>query len=220
MSGSLSRVDLPTTPPFVLRGRLLTPLDTGGTRYERDALVEVDGAGRIGFVGGAAERPDVADRALDLRPWVLMPGMVDLHAHLPQLPNAGLGAGMELLAWLERYIFPLERAFDVPAAERIAPAAWRAFAAAGTTTAMVYGAVYEASLDATFRAAEAHGIDAGWEVLHGDPAKAIPEFVRTHPASIIAMTTRGRSAVTSALLGSVTAAALHDAGLPVFTRLP
>ena len=86
--------------------------------------------------------------------------MVDLHAHLPQLPNAGLGAGMDLLAWLERYIFPLERDFDVPTAERVAPAAWRAFAAAGTTTALVYGAVYEASLDATFRAAEAHGIRA------------------------------------------------------------
>ena len=97
---------------------------------------------------------------IDLRPWVVLPGMVDLHAHLPQLPNAGLGAGMDLLAWLERYIFPLERGFDVATAEIVAPAAWRAFAAAGTTTAMVYGAVYEASLDATFRAAEAHGIRA------------------------------------------------------------
>jgi guanine deaminase len=86
--------------------------------------------------------------------------MVDLHAHLPQLPNAGLGAGMDLLAWLERYIFPLERGFDVETADRVASAAWRAFAAAGTTTALVYGAVYEASLDATFRAAEAHGIRA------------------------------------------------------------
>jgi guanine deaminase len=86
--------------------------------------------------------------------------MVDLHAHLPQLPNAGLGAGLDLLTWLERYIFPLERGFDEARAEVVAPAAWRAFAAAGTTTALVYGAVYEASLDATFRAAEAHGIRA------------------------------------------------------------
>ena len=86
--------------------------------------------------------------------------MVDLHAHLPQLPNAGLGAGLDLLTWLERYIFPLERGFDEARADVVAPAAWRAFAAAGTTTALVYGAVYEASLDATFRAAEAHGIRA------------------------------------------------------------
>jgi len=160
MSGSLSRVELPTTPPFVLRGRLLTPLGDGGTRHERDALVEVDAAGSITYAGRAGERPDLAESAIDLRPWVLMPGMVDLHAHLPQLPNAGLGAGMDLLAWLERYIFPLELDFDAPVAERIAPAAWRAFAAAGTTTALVYGAVYEASLDVMFRAAEGHGIRA------------------------------------------------------------
>ena len=121
----------------------------------------MDADGRITYAGatdGAA--PTLTAAATDIRPWVVLPGMVDLHAHLPQLPNAGLGFGLDLLTWLERYIFPLERAFDVPTAERLAPAAWRAFAAAGTTTAMVYGAVYEASLDTTFRAAEAHGIRA------------------------------------------------------------
>ncbi|HET8746821.1 MAG TPA: universal stress protein, partial [Ramlibacter sp.] len=65
-----------------------------------------------------------------------------------------------------------------------------------------------------------HGIDAGWEVLHGDPEKAIPQFMRNYPASMLAMTTRGRSALQSALLGSVTAAALREGGVPVFTRLP
>jgi guanine deaminase len=153
-------VDLPATPPFDLRARLLTPLDEGGSRYEPDGLLSVDDGGRITFAGSASERPDAAGSAIDLRPWVVMPGMVDLHAHLPQLPNAGLGAGMDLLAWLEKYIFPLERSFDVATAEHVAPAAWRAGAAAGTTTALVYGAVYEASLDATFLAAEAHGIRA------------------------------------------------------------
>jgi nucleotide-binding universal stress UspA family protein len=65
-----------------------------------------------------------------------------------------------------------------------------------------------------------YGVDAGWEVLHGDPEKAIPGFVRSYPTSLLAMTTRGRSALQSALLGSVTAAALREAGVPVFTRLP
>jgi guanine deaminase len=154
-------VDLPLTPPFAVRARLLTPVASGGFVHEADGLVAVDAEGRITYAGatnGAAATATAA--ATDIRPWIVLPGMVDLHAHLPQLPNAGLGFGLDLLTWLERYIFPLERAFDVPTAERLAPAAWRAFAAAGTTTAMVYGAVYEASLDTTFRAAEAHGIRA------------------------------------------------------------
>jgi len=151
---------LPAHGPFALRARLLTPLDGGGTRHEPDGLLVVDAAGRITFAGAAGARPADAATALDLRPWVLLPGMVDLHAHLPQLPNAGLGAGLDLLTWLDRYIFPLERDFDEAAAEALAPVAWRSFAAAGTTTALVYGAVYEASLDATFRAAEGHGIRA------------------------------------------------------------
>ena len=152
---------LPNGPAFAIRARLLTPLDAGGTRHEPDGLVVVDDSGSIVFAGPWSEAtPERRTSAVDLRPWVAMPGLVDLHAHLPQLPNAGLGAGLDLLTWLERYIFPLERAYDEATAERLAPAAWRAFAAAGTTTALVYGAVYEASLDATFRAAEAHGIRA------------------------------------------------------------
>jgi guanine deaminase len=89
-----------------------------------------------------------------------MPGLVDLHAHLPQLPNAGLGSGLDLLTWLDRYIFPLERAYDRSVAERQAPAAFRAFAAAGTTTVLAYAALWEASTDAAFEAAEMHGIRA------------------------------------------------------------
>ncbi len=154
-------MELPVAPPFAIRARILTPLDAGGTAHSSDGLLVVDETGRIIHAGTAPEAiPATWAAAIDLRPWILLPGMVDLHAHLPQIPNAGVGAGMDLLAWLERYVFPLERGFDQPAAERLAPAAWRAFAAAGTTTALVYGAVYEASLDATFRAAETHGIRA------------------------------------------------------------
>ena len=153
-------MDLPTSPPFAIRARVLTPLDAGGTSHEPDGLVAVGPGGRITFVGPAAARPGEAGTAIDLRPWVVLPGMVDTHAHLPQLPNAGLGAGLDLLTWLERYIFPMEREFDEARASELAPAAFRAFAAAGTTTAVIYTAVYEPSTEVTFRAAEAHGIRA------------------------------------------------------------
>lgn len=154
---------LPDRPPFAVRARVLTPLAAGGFADHVDGAMSVDAAGRIDWVGAFARWPgrDGSPEPIDLRPHVLMPGMVDLHAHLPQLPNAGLGYGLDLLTWLDRYIFPLERRFDTEeGAERLAPAAFRAFAAAGTTTVLAYGAVYRASMDGAFRAAEAHGIRA------------------------------------------------------------
>src|SRR6185369_13482343 len=153
---------LPDRPPFSLRARVLTPLAAGGIEDHPDGIVEVGVDGRIAWVGRAADWPaEGRAPAIDLRPHVLLPGMVDLHAHLPQLPNAGLGAGLDLMTWLERYIFPLERRFDDAGdAARLAPVAFRTFAAAGTTTLLAYGAVYKASMDGAFRAAEAHGIRA------------------------------------------------------------
>ncbi|MBF6604879.1 MAG: amidohydrolase family protein [Chloroflexi bacterium] len=165
---------LPARPPFVLRARILSPLSRGGVRHELDGRLEVGPDGRIASVGPwsssamTSAAPSVSSSAsdrgalpvADVRPWVVLPGLVDLHAHVPQLSNAGLGFGLPLLEWLERYIFPLERAFDAPAAERLAPAAFRAFAAAGSTTVMAYGALWEPSMDVVFRAAEAHGIRA------------------------------------------------------------
>ena len=153
-------VTLPDRPPFALRARVLTPLAAGGSRYEADGRIDVDAAGQIAAVGPWTDDAPGATAAIDLRPLLVLPGMVDLHVHLPQLPNAGVGAGLDLLTWLRTYIFPLERAFDEEAAERLAPLAFRAFAAAGTTTAVMYGAVFQPSLDAAFRAAEAHGIRA------------------------------------------------------------
>ncbi|MFN8623777.1 MAG: amidohydrolase family protein [Chloroflexota bacterium] len=156
---------LPARPPFTLRARLLTPLDGGGSRFEPDAALVVDAGGRIAFAGPFAARPAPtadapAESVVDLRPLVLLPGMVDLHVHLPQVPSAGLGAGLDLLTWLERHIFPLERHYDVATASALAPAVFRAMAAAGTTTVVGYGAIWQDSLDATFAAAEAHGIRA------------------------------------------------------------
>ena len=165
---------LPIAPPFRLRARVLTPLATGGTRYLADGAVHVDPRGRISRVGEWAEAPeDPGSSALDavvdavthvpdydLRPWLILPGLVDLHTHIPQLPNAGVGAGLDLLTWLERYTFPLERRFDAAAAERLGPLAMRAFSAAGTTTVVAYASADPDATEVLLRSAEAHGIRA------------------------------------------------------------
>ena len=153
-------LDLPVRPPFVIRARLLTPLDAGGTRYESDGVIVVDAAGRIGEVGPWPARSDAGWPAFDLRPLVLLPGMVDLHVHLPQVPAAGVGAGLDLLTWLERHIFSRERVFRAPVAEQLVPAIYRAMAGSGTTTILAYGAIWADSLDTAFRAADMHGIRA------------------------------------------------------------
>lgn len=150
---------LPATGPFALRARLLSPLTDGAFLDEVDGLIEIDARGRIARVG-AWSGADVPASVKDLRPMVVMPGLVDLHVHLPQVPNAGLGSGLDLLTWLDRYIFPLERSYDRSTAERQAPHVWRAFAAAGTTTVLAYAALWEDSTDAAFATAEAHGIRA------------------------------------------------------------
>ncbi|HEX5039759.1 MAG TPA: amidohydrolase family protein [Candidatus Limnocylindria bacterium] len=151
--------ELPSNPPFAIRARLLSPRDDGGWLDEVDGLVEVGETGRITHTGRWPESAPPAE-SVDLRPMLVLPGLVDLHAHLPQLPNAGLGAGLDLLTWLDRYIFPLERAYGEHTATRTAPAAFRAFAAAGTTTVVAYAAIWPESTDVAFAAAEAHGIRA------------------------------------------------------------
>jgi guanine deaminase len=144
--------------PLMLRARLLSPLSDGGLLDVADGLLATDADGRITEARAwpSEDSPD----AVDLRPLVLMPGLVDLHVHLPQLPNAGLGSGLDLLTWLDRYIFPLERDYDRSVAEVQAPQAWRAFAAAGTTTVLAYAALWPDSTDAAFATAEEHGIRA------------------------------------------------------------
>lgn len=155
---------LPVAPPYILRGRLLTPLSAGGTLFEPDGAVAVDTDGRIVAAGPASEvTARSADGSvetgptIDVRPWLILPGLVDLHAHLPQIPSMGLGSGLHLLDWLDRYVYPLERAFDADAARALAPMALATFASLGTTTVVLYGAAWRESVDEAFRAAEAAG---------------------------------------------------------------
>ena len=157
---------LPGRPQFSLRARILTPLAGGGSRYLADGRLDIAPDGRIARIEPWAAPPEGAAAAggetpaLDLRHLLLLPGLVDLHLHLPQFPSAGLGAGLDLLTWLEHYIFPLERTFAAETAAHLAPQVFRALAAAGTTTVLAYGAIWAESMDACFQAAEAHGIRA------------------------------------------------------------
>lgn len=68
--------------------------------------------------------------------------------------------------------------------------------------------------------AKAHGVRVSWEVLHGEPADSISGYLHGRRDAILAMATRGRTALKSAILGSVTSGALRRAGVPVLMRTP
>jgi guanine deaminase len=88
---------------------------------------------------------------------IIIPGLIDVHAHLPQYPVV---ARVEeaLLPWLQRHVFPVEKQFNASAARHQAPHFFEALARNGTTCAMLYTTIYEESCDAAFEAAERSGL--------------------------------------------------------------
>ncbi|MFG1906758.1 guanine deaminase [Kribbella sp. NPDC048928] len=99
-----------------------------------------------------------AEQVVDLRDGVVLPGFVDTHVHFPQIRAVG-GLGLPLLEWLDRYALPEEaRMADVAYATSVANEFVRGLAAAGTTSALVFGAHYADAVDALFSAAAQVGL--------------------------------------------------------------
>ena len=108
-----------------------TLLDTVGDPFFHDpgaALRSEDDGGLLVTDGLIMERgrydtlraahPD--EDTVDLRPGVLLPGLVDTHVHYPQVRVIG-GLGMPLLDWLTRCALPEEaRLADPTYAEQVA----------------------------------------------------------------------------------------------------
>ena len=95
-----------------------------------------------------------ADTVLDRRGRLVCPGFVDAHVHYPQV-DVIASHGERLLEWLERYTFPAETRFsDRAHADEVARFFLDRLLGCGTTTALVFATVHEASVDAFFTEAE------------------------------------------------------------------
>ena len=114
-------------------------------------------AEKIVFVGAAADYRG-ATPVTDVRPLWLMPGMIDLHGHLPQFPMTGLNDyGRELMPWLVDVMAPTERKFTGERSRERSLEYLSLFAASGTTTPVLYGSVDEQATDEAFATAAKHG---------------------------------------------------------------
>ncbi|WP_026421745.1 amidohydrolase family protein [Actinokineospora inagensis] len=89
-----------------LRAAVVLPCDAAGS-VVRDGVVDVDDTGRIVYCGPASAAPVTAaeTEALD---GILMPGLVNAHAHSPMTLLRGLGGDLPLLRWLTEVIWPTE----------------------------------------------------------------------------------------------------------------
>ncbi len=86
---------------------------------------------------------------------LMVPGFIDTHIHYPQTEMIA-SYGEQLLQWLENYTYPTERKFkDQAYAREAAEFFIEQLLDAGTTTALVFGTVHKASVDAFFGVAKA-----------------------------------------------------------------
>ncbi len=89
---------------------------------------------------------------------LIIPGFIDTHIHFPQTEMIA-AFGEQLLSWLNTYTFPTEQKFDDPEyAANIAEVFLKELLRNGTTTALVFGTVHPASVDAFFTAARQRGL--------------------------------------------------------------
>jgi guanine deaminase len=125
--------------------------DDGLLVVERGHVVDVGPAAAL-----AAKYPGL--EVVDYRGKILVPGFVDTHVHYPQTEMMG-AYGEELLAWLEAYTFPTERAFvDKEYARSVATVFLRELLRNGTTSALVFATVHKGSVEALFEEAEKLGM--------------------------------------------------------------
>ncbi|MEV0796148.1 guanine deaminase [Kribbella sp. NPDC050281] len=147
----------------IFRGTFLdtpdNPFTGGDLRVDTDAGVLVTD-GTIVARGTFADvrRAHPAEPVVDLTGGLVLPGFVDTHVHFPQIRAVG-GLGLPLLEWLDKYALPEEaRMADASYAAGVASEFVRGLAAAGTTTALVFGAHYADAVDALFSAASEVGL--------------------------------------------------------------
>jgi guanine deaminase len=135
--------------------------------FEEEPALEAFADGAVAFSGGrilacgpwssvSGGHPDA--EVLDARDALLLPGFVDCHVHYPQLRVIG-AMGLELMDWLRLRALPEEeRLADSAYAAAIADEFVRGLAAAGTTTALVFGSHFPGAQEALFAAANSSGL--------------------------------------------------------------
>ncbi|WP_048148764.1 guanine deaminase [Palaeococcus ferrophilus] len=118
--------------------------------------MSVDDEGRI--VGLSRGKPAITGELVDYSEYLILPGFIDAHIHLPQLHKRAMVSD-SLLEWLERYIFPAEMEFsDADFARKVAREFFSTLIRNGTTTAVVYSSPHRGATEVAFEEAMKSGM--------------------------------------------------------------
>lgn len=146
-------------PVVVYRGHIVSPINEKSYDDIIGGALVVSNEGIILDVGtfSTIEKNWAVKTVYDYGDRLILPGMIDLHLHLPQVTQTGK-SGEHLLNWLEKYIFPAESRFhDVEHARKIARWFFDELARNGTTTAVVMTTVHAKSTAVAFEVAAERG---------------------------------------------------------------
>lgn len=111
-----------------------------------------------GRISGVVEGEPGAVPDLGGEGCLIAPGFVDTHVHLPQFDSIGV-AGLELLDWLDRVIFPAEaRWADADFAGQMAGRVARELLSFGTTAVAAYATVHHRAAVAAMEALAGAGL--------------------------------------------------------------
>jgi guanine deaminase len=147
----------------VYLGHIVDPMDDDHYRDIPAGALVVSEKGQIEAVGKWADlSAQYSNNAciVDCGRKLIMPGMIDMHIHLPQVTQIGK-SGDTLLGWLEKYIFPAEARFsELSHAEKIAAWFFDELACNGTTLAVVFSTIHKEATDAAFSIAAEKGMRA------------------------------------------------------------
>ena len=129
--------------------------EAASVRYLEDGLLVLEN-GKIKDFGTYEQLHEkyAAIEAIAYPDKLIMPGFIDTHIHYPQTAMVA-AYGEQLLEWLSKYTFPTEAKFkDKNYAAEIATVFLDELLKNGTTTALVFAAVFPESVDAFFEEAE------------------------------------------------------------------
>lgn len=139
-----------------IRTNIFNPISSAETQYLPDHVICIQN-GLIKSITPFSEHTGAWE---DYRNYLLLPGFIDLHTHLPQYFIRGIYYPA-LLPWLEKAVFPEEARFRNPDyARHTATLFFQELFKVGTTFSVVYSAPFREATEIAFEVAQELGAQA------------------------------------------------------------